>query len=133
MNCNNQKCSKIVNTIYNCNKCDQVFCSNACMIDHVFQAHQSNFADQGKKSNFSIRRMSVVKSPFISQGEFQKECETDPFNDYGNLEYVIDGKTGKKKILGTGAFGEVFLAQHKKDNTKLFAVKHVYRILIDID
>jgi len=126
MKCNISKCEKPIQNIYNCNKCEQVFCSNTCMIDHVFKSHQ-NVVDNGKKSNFLVRRQTNLASPFISQGEFLKEFDDDPYFDYSNFEYVTDLKTNKKKMIGAGAFGEVFLTKNKIDN-KLFAVKHVYTI-----
>jgi len=95
------------------------------MIEHVFQAHQ-NF--ENKKNPITIRRQSAVRSPFINQGEFVNEFENNSYYDYSNMDYVYDIKTNKKKILGVGAFGEVYLARHKKDQ-KLFAIKHVMRLL----
>jgi len=120
MNCGNSKCSKTTSTQYNCNKCSQIFCSNMCMIEHVFQAHQN----LDNKKGIQIKRQSTVKSPFISQGEFLTDIESNSYYDYSNMEFVYDIKTNKKKILGLGAFGEVFLAKHKKDQ-KLFAIKQV--------
>ncbi len=96
-----------------------------CMIEHVFQAHQ----DQGSnKKSISIRRPSVVKSPFIGQGEYLQEVENNPYYDYANFDFVYDMKTSKKKILGIGAFGEVYLAKHKKDQRQV-AIKHVSSII----
>jgi len=98
------------------------------MIDHVFKSHQTT-QDTGKKSNFTIKKQTTIKSPFIHQGEFLKEIENDPYYDYENFEYVMDLKTGKKKLIGAGAFGEVFLTKNKLDN-KLFAVKHVSKLKV---
>jgi len=122
MNCKNQKCGKEIIKSYNCNKCDSIFCSNSCMIDHIFQAHQS-FNIEAQRKSLSIRRHN---SPFISQGEFLKEVENDPLNDYSNMEFITDEKTMKKKILGTGAFGYVYLARNIKTDA-LFAIKHVIK------
>ena len=124
MNCNLDKCLKPISSPYNCKNCDKVYCSNTCMIEHVFKYHQNSNNDAGKKSNFTIKRLTTIKSPFIHQGEFLKEFENDPYYDYSNYEFVLDSKTNKKKLIGTGAYGEVFLTRNKIDN-KLFAVKHV--------
>ena len=123
MKCNLEKCSKTITNTYNCNKCDKMFCSNTCMIDHVFKSHQTT-QDTGKKSNFTIKKQTTIKSPFIHQGEFLKEIENDPYYDYENFEYVMDLKTGKKKLIGAGAFGEVFLTKNKLDNKYQCASSH---------
>ena len=98
-----------------------------CMIEHVFQAHQNNSTLDKKR--ISIKRKSTVKSFFIHPGEYLQDLETDPYYDYSNFDYVYDLRTSKKKILGMGAFGEVFLAKHKKDQ-KQFAIKHVLKTKI---
>jgi len=93
------------------------------LINHVFQSHQSKNIDSGKKT-YSLKKLSTIKSPFIEQGEFLSEFVNNPYYDYTNFEYIIDTKTNKKKLIGAGTLGEVFLAKNVIDN-KIFAVKHV--------
>jgi len=98
------------------------------MMDHIFQFHQkentNNIGLEVQRKSISLRRQSIAKSPFISQGDFLKEVESDPLYDYANMEYEINEKTKQKKILGNGCFGNVYLARNRKDH-KLYAIKHV--------
>lgn len=63
------------------------------------------------------------KSVFMKPGRIINPEKEDPYYDYKNMELV---KTTSKKfqIIGGGAFGDVYLAKHKKDG-KLFAIKKV--------
>ncbi len=131
MDCSLKDCSnKINDTPINCYRCDkETLCSNKCLIEHVFQAHQNSNIDSGKKSNFSIKRVSTCNSPFIQQGEFLRELVPNSYFDYQNFEYVIDSRTKKKKLIGSGSFGDVYLNKNKIDN-KVFAVKYVINKII---
>ncbi len=90
--------------------------------------HQNVGIEQQRKS-ITIKRQSVANSPFISQGDFLKDVESNKYYDYSNMEYVIDEKTKQKKVLGIGAFGSVYLVRHKEDKA-LFAIKHIDKLKV---
>ena len=131
-----------------------ILCSQTCLINHDFQIHQSRSSTVSKENNentpyvkqasYSFKRSKKLntepnlikdynpnnKHPNYSTysiptfGEFLHEITTDPYYDYSNFEYVLDSITRKKKLIGAGTFGEVFLSKNKLDNC-LYAVKHV--------
>ena len=114
MNCNNVKCQKEIRNYYTCNKCGKSFCTNACMTDHTLEFHAS------QPLNRPIRN-SGMRSSFMKFGEYLKEIVDDPYYDFQNFE--IENNL-KKKTVGCGAFGEVYLAKHKKDG-KQYAIKQM--------
>jgi serine/threonine protein kinase len=119
MNCTNSECMKVIRNYYPCSKCGFKFCSNSCLTEHTLEQHSSNHY---KDTNDF--RISFVRSPFIKSGKFLKEIAHDPYFDFKNFISVKkkDGKS--KKIIGTGAMGNVFLARNKIDE-KLFAIKQI--------
>jgi serine/threonine protein kinase len=117
MNCNNPKCKREIKNYYTCNKCGWNFCTNSCMTDHTLEAHSGSIA-----SRPGAIRSSGVRSTFMKMGQFLKEIPEDPYYDYKNFELVKSNK--KPQNIGSGAFGDVYLAKHKKDG-KLFAIKQM--------
>jgi serine/threonine protein kinase len=122
--CQNGKCNRRITTESFCKECGYAFCPNTCMVEHVFEKHKGQ-VDQC----ISIKiRNSVVSSPFLKRGEILKDVKCDPYFDYQNLVKVKI--SGKSNILGSGAFGDVFLAKHKIDD-KFYAVKQMQKKKID--
>ena len=120
MDCSNQKCKRQIIKPFNCSKCEGKLCSNNCMIEHVFDTHQNIGSDGGKPLYFLKKLPIKEKSPFIKRGEFFNELINDPLYDYKNFEYVKIDK--KRQVLGSGAFGEVFLAKNKINGNN-YAIK----------
>ena len=137
MNCNNKKCKREIRNYYTCKKCGLSFCTNSCMTQHIFEEHSAPSINKGsllkshnqnqnqiqsnqsmKNKNYQNLNFLLKKSPFIKEGEFLREINDDQYFDYKNFEYIND----RKKSLGSGAFGDVFLAKNKIDG-KLFAIK----------
>jgi hypothetical protein len=61
--------------------------------------------------NISVKlvRKSTLNSPFVSNGEYLKKFVKDSYFDIQNFETIKIGK--RTKILGKGAFGDVYLAK----------------------
>lgn len=120
MNCNNSKCKKEIRNYYTCSKCGKSFCTNHCMTEHTLEFHGSSIpASRGPP-----QRNSGSKSFFMKIGKYTKEIIDDPNYIYENFE-LVKGKNGKcLDPLGSGAFGEVFKAKHKKDG-KVYAIKQI--------
>jgi len=91
------------------------------MTEHTFEDHSNpNIAPSSKSNNISrnLIRNSIKKSIFMKFGEYSKDIKDDPYFNFKNFEFNKDSK----KSLGSGAFGDVFLAKNKTDN-KYFAIK----------
>ena len=119
--CDLQTCRKRIYVPYQCSKCDKKFCDNECMLDHTFDNHQQNNRTQAKRM-MNFKRRSVMKSPFLKYGQFLNEIVEDPLFNYKNFEYVKSAN--KPKVLGCGAFGDVYLAKNRLNN-KLYAIKQM--------
>jgi hypothetical protein len=69
------------------------------------------------------KRKSNVTSPFLVIGEYSKDLKAHHSTyDFKNFELMKIGK--RPNIIGSGAFGEVFLAKNKLNNL-FFAIKQV--------
>lgn len=111
--------------ITNCSLCKSNLCSDDCLRDHLKKSHPVESKLDSIMDNLNKRRKSLVISPFITLGEMGKDLKN--FNnlfDFKNFEFMKIGK--KPNVIGTGAFGEVFLAKNKL-NGQFFAIKQVYK------
>ena len=127
MNCSSQKCRNIVyqETICNLNPgCDRVYCCKNCLYEHQIDSHKQELA---KKSIPDIdKRKLKNNSIFMKQGFITRDFIDDPKFEKQNFEFV---KMGSNYFnLGSGAFGDVYLAKNKIDGN-FYAIKKVTTIL----
>lgn len=140
--CSNTNCNKYyTSNSYNCSKCKASinFCSNQCLIDHVFSNHQKS---DDIKPKLSVSRKPKLESPlksvkgssdpkpvsafesntsiFMKKGSYLDDLQIDDYFYYENFNIVKIGD--RKNVLGSGSYGEVFLAQNVNDS-KFFAMK----------
>jgi serine/threonine protein kinase len=125
MKCENVTCQNFINTASKCNKCESKFCSNSCMIDHFFEKHKSEKEENNIARSLTIASMKKQKrkssvSSFAKAGQILTHVKAEDYFKFENFEKVKVGK--KTQVLGSGAFGDVYLIKHKQDG-KLFAVK----------
>ena len=125
MDCNNKKCINQSTNLHNCNKCRNKFCSNKCIIEHVFDYHHNLENNESSLLPY-FKKISakMENSLFIRKGEYLNFKTYDPLYDFKNFEFVRMGK--KKQILGSGAFGEVYLVKNKLNGIH-YAIKHMYK------
>jgi serine/threonine protein kinase len=129
MNCSLPKCQKelkpkkagntIDTNIFKCQCCKIPFCSNSCIIEHLI------FKDKELCNPVLIQQAKTQnpqESQFLKKGTLLNEVIEDPYFNYSNFEKVK--VANKTHILGSGAFGQVFLAKSKIDG-KLFAIKQM--------
>ncbi len=83
------------------------------MIDHYFEKHQT---EDSKLTRKITKRLE--KSPFLKNGEYLRTIILESLN-FNDLKF-------SDKILGTGAFSQVFLGKNKKTQ-KLVAVKKIFK------
>ena len=117
------------------------------MIYHHFEVHQSveeketnnnNTNNEKFENNYNYsnnlfsnelfnklkrkKKKNSIQSYLVRPGEFLHSVQYDPYYNYSNFEKVTVKK--KTHVLGSGAFGDVYLVKHKEDG-KLFAVKQM--------
>ena len=134
---NCQRCSKIIRTKKICPHCSEIFCSDFCLKHHINFSHlNEQYNKQSHDNNYNIYNTSSENSSIISH----KNKNTSPFITKGtmtlgkvvydetyslkNFKPVIEN--GRDKVIGTGAYGKVFLAINKYDN-KYYAIKHMIK------
>lgn len=114
MNCNNTKCKKEIRNYNICEVCRRIYCSNACLSEHKNEEHPQS-------TRVRNTRNSGMKSMFLKLGSYDKEIKNDPLYNFENFEFVLT-KNDKKKTVGSGAFGDVYMATNRVDN-KMYAIK----------
>lgn len=115
MQCSNRKCKKRIINYYLCKPCNKSYCSNSCLNNHNLEEHKLN----NKSVNNNINN---DKSVFMKQGVYIQELKTDSYFHQSNFEFMK--KSGKRVLIGEGAFAQIYLVRHKQSN-KEYAIKLV--------
>ena len=140
---NCSRCSKIISSKKYCSHCNSLFCSDFCLKHHINISHLNELYNKQSNDN-NINNNNVLisannslisennnsdnkykKSPFITKGTMTlgKVIYDETFS-LKNFKPVLEN--GKDKIIGTGAYGKVFLAINKYDK-KCYAIKHMIK------
>ena len=108
--------------------CQRKFCSEDCLIVHLKENHKNENKADSIMEILNKKRNSSTNSSFLIFGEYVKDLKS-PNNlyDFKNFEIMKIGK--RPNIIGSGSFGEVFLAKNKLNN-QFFALKQVNSRLI---
>ena len=125
-------CPKISYPQINCPLCNQKYCSNSCLNFHITTNHSTNNNHNiinvyekpkiKRKSNNNLQKTLIISSPYITFGYLTEKIIYDQKYDLKNFIPVYDNK--EPVIIGTGAYGKVFLYKNKIDK-KLYAIKHM--------
>lgn len=109
------------NTIL-CRICSLAFCSTSCVINHFSSNHSDNI--QGLTPfklfhNLKYQKIETLTTltPFIKPGKYLSEVVYNPAYSYDQLSPIT--YNGIPFLLGSGSFGEVYLAEHKLSHIKV--------------
>ena len=108
-------CQTDLISIFRCRYCSQTLCSLQCLEDHCSKFHSM------KKE--SLSKSSKINSPYLLQGFLNTSIIYDSFYSLDNFVPVYD-ENGKVQIIGSGSYGQVYLALHIL-NKKYYAIKHM--------
>ena len=140
---NCQRCFKIIRSKKYCPSCNKLFCSDFCLKHHINISHlNEKYAKQSHDNNINNNNIysnnsSIVSdannnsftnntlSPFITKGNMTlgKVLYDDTYS-LKNFKPVLEN--GRDKVIGSGAYGKVFLAINKYDK-KYYAIKHMIK------
>jgi len=124
MNCEGTKCKNKIYMESICNlNCNKKFCCKNCLFEHQIECHKSELSKKSSSDlNKKQTKTTIPQSIYIKPGQLIREFKTDPKFDKANFEFV---KMGMGLFnIGSGAFGDVFLAKNIVDS-KYYAIKKV--------
>ena len=113
MKCSN--CLNILISTFRCRYCPKNFCSLCCLEIHCAKYHQ--------EKNNDIAHSFQINSPYLIYGFLNQTISYDPFYSLKNFVPIYD-EFGKLKIIGSGSYGQVYLALHTI-NKRNYAIKHM--------
>ena len=114
MKCSN--CENDLISIFRCRYCSRALCSLSCLEIHCTKYHPM-------KNSPSSSKEIKINSPYIIQGFLNTSIFYDSFYSLDNFVPIYDEK-GKVHIVGSGSYGQVYLALHLI-NKKYYAIKHM--------
>ena len=128
MKCSN--CLNYINIIQECNLCQEILCSEECILSHNQIYHQTNIeeshVDNSINNNSFLNYAKIIddiSSPFLVKGIMNYGYILyDPMYSPDNFTLIYSD--GIPKIIGNGSFGQVFLAVNNIDQ-KIYAIKHM--------
>ena len=107
-------CQTDLISIFRCRNCSQILCSLQCLELHFSKYHSYNTTSEVIKK---------VNSPYLLQGFLNSSVNYNSFYSLDNFAPVYDAN-GKAQIVGSGSYGQVYLALHIL-NKKNYAIKHM--------
>ena len=128
-------CSKTLKNPKICPYCDIKICSESCLSLHCILNHREIYKSNIENNEKEINNNNSQQSPYIVKGYFCKKIKYDPI--YSLKNFVPAYFNEKKKLIGYGSFGKVFLVINTYDK-KYYAIKHmekksIYKALHSLD
>ncbi len=128
--CEDTKCKNKIFVATKCNlDCNKKFCCKNCLFNHQLEYHKSELVKKTSPLRFDNKpsRSKNIHSVFLKPGVYAREFTNNSKFEQKNFEYVKMGLVNFN--LGSGAFGDVFLAKNKRDQN-YYAIKKVFEYCI---
>ena len=130
MKCSN--CSKIITSCRDCIFCGRKCCCFICLESHYLSSHKnkSNPSKSKDKNNQILKREKEKEleknkiSPYLISGIINKKINYNSKYNLENFTPIMDKDKNEIKTIGSGSFGQVYLALNTIDN-KIYAIKHM--------
>ena len=123
-----ERCSEEVQKFNKCSECRASFCSLKCLLIHFKANHQKSTplsptrSPLLKKKNLLTNKKNIVTGVLVPMKPYQ--MTQGEFSEFEVLQ-----RKGSNVLLGSGAYGDVYLSRHKPTN-KLYAMKQLNKKLI---
>ena len=124
MKCSN--CLKIITTYRDCIFCGKKCCCFICLEDHYLSAHKNNKSTKDKNTkqidNNKENEEENKISPYLVTGIINRKIKYHSKYNLENFTPIME--KDEIKSIGSGSFGQVYLALNTLDN-KVYAIKHM--------
>ena len=123
-----QNCLKKIVALKQCSICKAKVCSYSCLEIHYITNHKTDdtllkTTSKEKSQKSKNQKPKIINSPFLIKGIINDFIFYDPLYKIDNFSPVFEDD-GKAKRIGSGSFGQVYLA-YNNINKKKYAIKHM--------
>ena len=121
-------CNNNIKHLFFCSECRAILCNTNCLLSHLTSNHNNQTTISSMKTSIVKNKKSLTKSLSYIPGTVINmkpyRFSQDEFN-----KFEIVNKNNTPRLLGSGAYGDVYLTKNK-DNQEYYALKKLNKKII---